>query len=271
MRLNTFLIEHSQETSELDEETKTIVHERAKERLKQMTFYATGSSCLRARILGYFGEEAQPRCGNCSVCTAPDKEKDVTREAGLIISGVISMQGRYGKAMVAKVLAGSRDERIRERGLSRLSAFGSLRHIGEEGVRMMIDELIIDGALEVTQGDYPRLKAGPGAREVLLGDEPVRMALPGSAAERQTRLPGMKPAVDKRLVARLSELRKRIAQEQHVPPFIIFTNATLKDMAIKRPKTRAAMLRVDGVGEGKMERYGDAFIRAIARYEEEEA
>ena len=268
VRLNQFLIEHSQDESELDAQTQQVVAERAKERLRQMTFYATGSGCLRTRILSYFGERpARVRCGNCSGCLSAAQERDVTREAGQIVSGIMAMQGRYGKALTAKVLVGAKDERIRARGLDRLSAFGCLRAEGEENVRAMIDELIVDEVLEVTEGEYPLLRPGPRAREALLGDEPIRMTLPDAQDSRETRRRvTQKRTVDKALLVRLTALRRRIAEEQHVPPFIIFTNATLRDMADKRPRTRAAMLRVDGVGTGKLERYGDAFLREIAAY-----
>lgn len=273
VRLNTFLIEHSMEDSELDEQTQKIVMERAKERLKHMTFYATTGGCLRARILTYFGEKPEKlRCDNCSNCLAAAQERDVTREAGKIVAGVMALNGKYGKAVSAKVLAGRRDERIRERGLDKLSVFGSLKSEGEENIRLMIDELIIDEVLELTEGQYPLLKAGPRAREVLLGDEPIRMTLAArDMPQANARRVSAKVSVDKKLLSRLSALRREIAEAQHVPPFIIFTNATLRDMANKRPKNRREMLRVDGVGENKMERYGSAFIREIEAYEEAEA
>lgn len=270
VRLNTFLIEHAQENSQLDEETRQIVTERAKERLKQMTFYATGNGCLRARILSYFGEQPEsPRCGNCSACLMQSRERDVTREAGRIVAGVMVLQGKYGKALVAKVLAGGKDERIRAKGLDKLTVFGSMKGEGEETIREMIDELIAYEVLETTDGQYPLLKPGPRAREALLGDEPIRMTLHGREETQRGNRVSMKPAVDKGLFSRLSALRRRIAEEQHVPPFIIFTNATLRDMAVKRPRNRREMLRVAGVGEGKMERYGDMFLRVICEYLEE--
>ena len=270
VRLNTFLIEHSQENSQLDEQSQQVVMERAKERLKQMTFYATGSGCLRARMLRYFGETpASPRCGNCSCCLAADRERDVTREAGQIVAAVLAMQGRYGKALVAKVLAGKRDERIRERGLDKLSAFGCLKDESEENIRLMIDELIMNEALMTTDGQYPLLKPGPRARETLRGDEPVRMTLNERSSAPSARRVQQKAVADKALLARLIALRRGIAEEQHVPPFIIFTNATLRDMAVKCPRSREEMLRVDGVGDNKMARYGYTFLREIRAYLDE--
>ena len=270
VRLNTFLIEHSQENSQLDEQSQQVVMERAKERLKQMTFYATGSGCLRARMLRYFGETpASPRCGNCSCCLAADRERDVTREAGQIVAAVLAMQGRYGKALVARVLAGKRDERIRERGLDKLSAFGCLKDESEENIRLMIDELIMNEALKTTDGQYPLLKPGPRARETLRGDEPVRMTLNERSSAPSARRVQQKAVADKALLARLIALRRGIAEEQHVPPFIIFTNATLRDMAVKCPRSREEMLRVDGVGDNKMARYGYTFLREIRAYLDE--
>ena len=273
VRLNTFLIDHAQDMSQMDEQTRQVVTARAKERLRQMTFYATGGGCLRAKILQYFGEKVEkPFCGNCSGCMAREGERDVSRQAGQIVAAVIAMNGRYGKATVARVLCGQADARLRERGLDKLSAFGSMKAEGEANVRAMIDELIAGDVLTVTEGDYPLLREGAYARDVLRGDMPIRMALlPTDAAPEIKRRVKQKEFVNKALYSRLSDLRKQIAMDQNVPPFIIFTNATLKDMAAKAPHTRAQMLRVAGVGEGKMQRYGDAFLREIAAYEEDEA
>ena len=192
----------------------------------------------------------------------------MTQEAGRIVACVLSMGGKYGKGTLVKVLLGERDEKIRERQLDKLSSFGCLRNEREFHLRTLIDELIMDEVLELTDGQYPLVKPGPRAREALLGDEPIRVSFPREEARQiQKSRVKMKPAVDKRLLAKLIEVRRRIAEEQHVPPFIIFTNATLKDMAIKRPKTRMEMLNVDGVGENKMERYGMRFMAAIQTYE----
>ena len=271
VHLNTFLIDHAQENGQLDSETQKIVTDRAKERLKQMTYYATTSGCLRTRILSYFGEKPEnARCGNCSGCMQAQKERDVTREAGRIVACVLALGGKYGKALTAKVLAGERTERIRERELDKLSVYGSLKAEGEENIRTMIDELIMDEVLEVTDGKYPLLKAGPRAREALLGDEPIRMTLAKrDAAPAPRRRIMVKQTADKELLRRLNSLRRLLAEEQHVPPFVIFTNATLRDMAAKCPQTRQQMLRVDGVGEKKLERYGDVFLREIREYMDE--
>ena len=272
VRLNNFLIEHSMEASELDEQTQAVVLDRARERLRQMTFYATTTGCLRTKILRYFGETPKKaHCGNCSACMTGMSERDVTRQAGQIVSCAIALKGRFGKGTLVSVLLGREDARVRDKELDRLSAFGCLRDEGEGNVRTMIEELVADEALTVTEGEYPRVKAGPRAMELLRGDEPVHMTLgePGSAAPRERRVQQKLP-VDKALFSRLAALRREIAEEQHVPPFIIFTNATLRDMAQKRPGTRAEMLRVAGMGTGKYDRYGRAFLDEIERYQMEQ-
>ncbi len=269
VRLARFLIEHSTEDSQLDEQTQQVVLERAYERLRQMTFYATVSGCLRAKILKYFGETpARDNCGNCSGCLTQLQERDVTREAGLIVACVIAMRGRFGKGVVARVLVGKKTPRISKLELDKLSSFGCLRTMSQTMVREMIDEMIACEMLEQTGGEYPLLKAGPRAREALRGDEPIRMALheePEKVSKKRRRT----RRSDSPLYERLAALRRRIADEQHVPPFVIFANATLHDMAERVPTNRAAMLRVAGVGERKMERYGEAFLAEIRRYEEE--
>ncbi len=272
VRLNTYLIEHAQSDAPMDEKTRQAVQSNAKERLRQMTFYATSRSCLRARILEYFGEKpVWERCGNCSVCLAGIEQRDVTREAGQIVSAVIALGGRYGKALTAQMLSGKMNERVRSKGLNTNKSFGILAQEGEDNVRAIIDELIACEALQVTGGEYPLLKPGPRAREVLRGDEPIRIPLkPRGASNMPRGAKNVRPAVNERLFARLSALRRRIASEQRVPPFIIFSNMTLRDMAVKRPATREEMLRVDGVGEWKFAHYGSAFLAEIARFEEED-
>ena len=170
VRLNSFLIDHAQDASQLDEQTRQIVGDRAKERLKWMTFYATRGGCLRTKILEYFGEKPQKTyCGNCSGCLAREEERDVTRQAGMIVALVLLLDGRYGKETLAKILCGRTDEKIRERGLDKLTAFGCMKAEGEGNVRLMIDELIAMDALSVKEGKYPLLQTGEAAREFLRG------------------------------------------------------------------------------------------------------
>ena len=149
----------------------------------------------------------------------------------MIVALVTLLNGRYGKATIAAVLCGQKDAKIRERGLDKLTAFGCMKAEGEGNVRLMIDELIAQDALSVTNGKYPLLGTGEAAREFLRGDSPVRMTLlPTDAAPELKSRVRQKKFTDSALFTRLSNLRRAIAAEQTVPPFVIFTNATLRDM-----------------------------------------
>lgn len=263
--LANYLIEHSLDSSALDIETARNVRAQAEERLRQMVYYCTGRGCLRNRILSYFGEATtETYCGNCSACLAAKGEQDVTREAGQIVSLVMALNGRYGRTMVASILSGKQNERIISAGLNEHSAFGALAAMGEGNIYAIIDELIASDVLAQTSGEYPCLIAGHYAKDVLSGDWPVR--IPIDRGGQEVPIPKHKEEESEALFRILSKLRLAIAREQRVPPFVIFSNATLKDMARRKPRNRSEMLRVNGVGENKMRRYGDTFLTTISFY-----
>ena len=287
VRLQQFFIEHQQEQQEeggMPENVQKTVRERSEARLKEMTFYAVGRGCLRARILRYFGETAPEHCGNCSGCSAMATERDVTQEAQKAVSLVSMLNGRFGRTILTDVLLGRNTGKNRELELNRLSLFGALKGMGEPAVHALLDELVSSDVLAAKDGQYPTLRTGEHARALLRGDWPVILSLPGEEQrapkripepEAPARKPGRRldgtPAVEnvpEALYTRLSELRRRIAKEQHVPPFLIFTNMTLRDMALKRPRSMEAMRRVSGVGEHKLERYGSAFLSEVLAWEE---
>ncbi|MBQ8095147.1 MAG: DNA helicase RecQ [Clostridia bacterium] len=263
--LANYLIEHSLDNAALDIETARNVREQADERLRQMVYYCTGRGCLRNRILSYFGEvTTETYCGNCSACLSRKGEQDVTREAGQIVSLVMALNGRYGRTMVASILCGKQNERIISAGLNQHSAFGALASMGEGNIYAIIDELLASDVLSQTAGDYPCLVAGHYAKDVLSGDWLVRIPL--DRGGRQVAIPKHKEEESEALFRILSKLRLAIAREQRVPPFVIFSNATLKDMAKRKPRNRSEMLRVNGVGENKMRRYGETFLTTISFY-----
>ena len=286
VRLQRFFLDKQEEESELNPETRKTVRLHAEARLREMTFYATGSGCLRERILKYFGESAGP-CGHCGNCLAADSGiltgrvfADVSDAARQAVSLVASLNGRYGEQMISDVLKGKDLPSIRQRNLHLHSLYGSLGWMARSDIHALLKELLAIGALAVSAGPYPTLRTGERAQDVLNRAE-VRLALSDRSAKKLVkavepglRLDGTRPQTADRgerlLYIRLSELRKRVAKEQKAPPFIIFSNVTLQDMAKKRPHTREEMLRVTGVGEGKMQRYGAAFLREIRDWEEEQ-
>ncbi|MDR3324361.1 MAG: DNA helicase RecQ [Spirochaetaceae bacterium] len=248
------------------------------ELLKYMTFYATGADCLRESILRYFGEEAPRFCGNCSNCTNGFDHKDITLEARKIISCVYRMRERgrsFGKAMIVDVLRGSRSQKVIAAGLETLSTHNIMNDTGAHQLRHMIDHLIDRGCLAISGDEYPVVALGPRYREALAEGAAVTMMLPKEAAPKPA-LSGFGAGVsssvvpfDDALFQRLRDMRARLARQASVPAYIVFTDATLRDMAGKQPTSPETFLRVSGVGRAKAEKYGPLFIKAIEEWKKE--
>jgi ATP-dependent DNA helicase RecQ len=262
VRINSYLITNSVSEEEKRDE-KQIRHNL--ELLKQMTFYATTSDCLRAYFLSYFGEAAPHYCGNCSNCLTRYENVDVTLEARKILSCVYRLKERgrlLGKTMVINILRGSRDKKILNAKLDTLSTWGIMADSSPHRARLIIDHLIDRGYLQLQGEEYPVLSLSPRFREIIAGKTPLTLMLP-----REPELSGdpRPPAgeEDEALLARLKELRKDIAREARVPAYIIFSDAALRDMCRKRPASPSGFLEISGVGPAKLEKYGDAFIALI--------
>ena len=272
VRLNAFLIEKEEENPLLTEEQARAVREGMREGLRRMARYCTTGDCLRGYILRYFGEKAGERCGNCSNC---DEENQRTVDAGedarAAIRCVQELGERYGRTLVQEVLRGSGAARVQALGLQHCASFGALRGRALPAVRALLDALLDREALESSGGEYPVLRLGPRAQEILDG-APVRLRVRDEAPQEEAsrrrrdaqRAPGGE-AVDEALLAELKALRNRLAAEAHVPAYVVFSDATLRDMCAKRPATPEEFLEVSGVGEYKLRRYGREFLRVLRR------
>ena len=272
VRLNAFLIEKEEENPLLTEEQARAVRDGLREGLRRMARYCTTGDCLRGYILRYFGEKAGERCGNCSNC---DEENQRTVDAGedarAAIRCVQELGERYGRTLVQEVLRGSGAARVQALGLQHCASFGALRGRALPAVRALLDALLDREALESSGGEYPVLRLGPRAQEILDG-APVRLRVRDEAPQEEAsrrrrdaqRAPGGE-AVDEALLAELKALRNRLAAEAHVPAYVVFSDATLRDMCAKRPATPEEFLEVSGVGEYKLRRYGKEFLRVLRR------
>ncbi|MDR1469617.1 MAG: DNA helicase RecQ [Spirochaetaceae bacterium] len=271
---NRFLIANSHE----DEERDPVLIEHNLELLKQMTFYATTNECLRARILAYFGESAPHYCGNCSNCNAEFESVDVTIEAQKIVSCVYRMEQmgrRFGKSMIVDVLRGSKNEKIKTAGLNKLSTHGIMAGANVQRVRTIIDYLVDEGYLAVSGNEFPVVLKTARSGEVIFEKKPLSMMLAKEKPEEKAGLVSPVRAetsadstdrINEMLFATLRDLRTRLAKEAGVPSYIVFSDATLRDMCRKQPETRDEFLMVSGVGAVKAEKYADAFIAAIKGY-----
>lgn len=261
VRTNRFLIEHSDGNMNLTEEEQKRVRERDLERLKEMTYYCTIRTCLREYMLRYFGETAPNFCGNCSNCRANFETVDVTLEAQKILSCVRRAGERYGAQMIVNILRGSKNERVLAAGLDTLSTYGIMAEESERRVRDILAFLQTAGFLIQTDGEYPVLKLAPGAAGVLFHGERVEMFL--AREEERPRAEKADGPENHILYEALRRLRARLAREQHIPAYHVFTDATLHDMCRREPRSEAEFLQVSGVGEAKLARYGEDFIELI--------
>lgn len=269
---NRFLIENSENmNSDFTEEMRLAVKQKDLERLKFMTYYCNTDDCMREYILKYFGEGAANYCGNCSNCKTAFETIDVTLEAQKILSCVFRIAQKnksFGKTMILDILFGKKTERIVNLGLDSISTFGIMSDIAAHKVRRILDYLVQNEYLTVSDDEYPVLGLAERSREILYDKSKIEMKFPRETVQdkRQSTLSSVSNSSDKELFSLLRSLRAQYAANAHVPAYVIFTDATLREMCRRLPQTREELLAVSGVGNAKLERYGDAFIEVIKEY-----
>ncbi len=279
---NQFLIDHAEENEELDKETMLAIKQKDRELLKQMTFYCHTMDCLRAYILRYFGEKADNYCGNCGNCNENFETVDVTVEAQKILSCVKRLNERFGVKMIVDTLRGKNTQRIVQLRLDKQATYGILATDSESRVRDIINHLQLHGYIRTTEDEYPVLALTPSAIDVLRGEttlimkivreeERVLKAKNGKASTKKSKSDRSGAHPHQELFAKLKQLRSKLAQEQEVPAFVVFSDATLHDMCARLPKTQLEFLDVSGVGHAKLTKYGDEFLEVILLYCEEHA
>ncbi len=269
-----YLILNSQDNESLTEEEQDILRRRDLERLDRMTGYCKTAGCLRSYLLEYFGEEAPGECGSCGNCQKGLESRDITIEARKILSAVARAQRKYrrgiGIGSIVLMLSGSREQKVTRLGLDRLSTYGIMKDVDRGLIRDYMDFLVQEGYL-CTEGDeYPVVRLEEKARGVLSGEEQVTYRyrktektdnIPAAGADLQEGGP---------LYEELRALRRQLAQEAKIPPYMIFSNAALEDMARRRPRDMAGFLMVSGVGEVKAKKYGKAFLQKLRAWDERE-
>ncbi|HDR7660065.1 DNA helicase RecQ [Bacillus wiedmannii] len=227
------------------------------EKLQNMTDYCHSEQCLQSFILQYFGEEPKEDCGRCGNCTDDRESIDVTRESQMVLSCMIRTNQRFGKQMIAQVLTGSKNKKVIEFNFHTLPTYGLLSNRSVKEVSEFIEFLISDELIAVEHGTYPTLKVTEKGKEVLLGKENVL---------RKERVETRQIVQDHPLFEVLREVRKEIAQGEGVPPFVIFSDQTLKDMCAKMPQSDSELLTVKGIGEHKLVKYGSHFLQAVQHF-----
>ncbi|MCL2351065.1 MAG: ATP-dependent DNA helicase [Firmicutes bacterium] len=245
-------------------------------RLTQIEWYCKTAECLRRYILDYFGDTEAMACDNCGNCRAERKMADVTVEAQKILSCVCRMNRGYGITTVIDVLRGAKSEKLSRLGLDSIKTYGAMADKSAGEIRLIADFLLQGGYLRSMGGEYPVVKVAEKGNSVLFDGEKVFMPVleEGSAESDLDRILGKRPSLKKKaeaaraavntgLLAALKELRLKIAHEENVPAFVIFSDATLVDMCARMPSNEEEMLGVSGVGQVKLAKYGAAFLNVL--------
>ncbi|MFP5107429.1 DNA helicase RecQ [Neobacillus sp. C211] len=248
VQIQRFLIDQSSDRSRITQELA---------KLQQMVDYCHTENCLQEFILKYFGETETEPCGRCGNCLDTRTSIDVTKEAQMVMSCVIRMGQRFGKTITAQVLTGSKNKKVTEMGFDRLPTYGIMKDRSSKDVSDFIEFLISQELIAIEQGQFPTLFVSPKGKDILLGREQVH---------RRETVQVKQVAKDDPLFEVLREVRKQIAESEKVPPFVIFSDAALKDMCAKLPKSTEDFLQVSGVGELKLKKYGLEFIQAIRTF-----
>jgi len=240
-------------------------------KLQAMIGLAESLTCRRRVLLGYFGEELATDCGNCDICLNPPETFDASVAAQKVLSCVYRVGERFGVKHVVDVLRGADTERIRTLGHDRLSTYGIGAEMDTAQWSSITRQLIHRGYLIQDIASYSVLKLTRKARPVLRGEESLELARPRISEKRTKRRKSPKTAenlapADMELFEALRELRKELADEQGVPPYVIFGDVTLVQMSRDRPSTEEELLEITGVGQVKLERHGDEFLAAIANF-----
>ena len=243
-----FLIDQSQDESRIPSELV---------KLQSMIDYCHTEVCLQKFIITYFGEMDAVRCGRCANCTDTRESSDVTEDVQKVLSCVIRMGQRFGKTMIAQVLTGSRNKKVLEFGFNKLSTYGIMKNRSAKDVSDFIEFIISESYLGVENGQFPTIYVSEQGKDILTGKVNVF---------RKVSLVTKQITKDSPLFEQLRALRRQLAQDAGIPPFVVFSDKTLQDMVVKMPMTEEAFLEVNGVGQAKLERYGEAFMKEIKAY-----
>jgi ATP-dependent DNA helicase RecQ len=235
--------------------------------------YCEAVDCRRVALLGYFGEQTRP-CGNCDVCLVPPTVIDGTELGQKVLSTVVRTGERFGAGHIVDCLTGKATDRIVALGHDRLSTFGIGADRKPAEWRAVIRQLVASGFLDIDFAGFGGLSVSGRGRRLLRGEEAVRLRTDSlrraGGRVRKVRKETEVSAADDGLLQRLKELRLELARERNVPPYVIFHDATLVELASRRPVTREAFAEVHGVGARKLEHFADPFLATICRHAAEE-
>lgn len=270
--INRLLLEHK-EMTDLSPEELATVKERDMQRLQSMERYCYTTECLRNYILKYFGEKPEKPCGDCGNCLHTFETLDMTDAAKQIINCVYESRQRFGKTIIIDTVAGAKTARLAEIGAVNYKSYGVLALTNKKLIRRLVEQMVAEGYLRV--GDYQVVKLGnfqalkdPETTVMVKITDDDKLPQRAEKPKKKTNGKDALTAAGFKLFDKFRELRLQIAREENMPPYIIFSDKTLIDMAVKMPRSKSEMLEVSGVGENKYGKYGERFLRVIEEMDE---
>lgn len=265
--INRLLLEHK-EMTDLSPEELATVKERDMQRLQSMERYCYTTECLRNYILKYFGEKPKKPCGDCGNCLHTFETLDMTDAAKQIINCVYESRQRFGKTIIIDTVAGAKTARLAEIGAVNYKSYGVLASTNKKLIRRLVEQMVAEGYLRV--GDYQVVKLGnfqalkdPETTVMVKITDDDKLPQRAEKTKKKTNGKDALTTAGFKLFDKFRELRLQIAREENMPPYIIFSDKTLINMAVKMPRSKSEMLEVSGVGENKYGKYGERFLRVI--------
>ena len=270
--INRGLLEHK-EMPELDFADRQTVRERDMQRLQSMEGYCYTTECLRNYILKYFGENPKKPCEDCGNCLREFETLDMTDAAKKIINCVYEARGRYGKSIIMDTVLGAKTARLEEVGAIHYKSYGVLSDANKKLLRRLIEQMILEKYLVV--GNYQVIKMGdisplkdPETKVLVKITDEDKLPAKQEKAKKKSKGTESLTSAGYRLFDKLRALRLEIARKENMPPYIVFNDKTLIDMAVRVPSSRQEMLAVSGVGEHKYMKYGERFLAEIEAFVE---
>ena len=262
VRTAQFLIEHGESREELDAETAERLRERDMLRLRKMVGYCRTRGCLRQYILQYFGETAPDTCDTCWNCLHNFEEVDIGREARAILRCVMETGQHFGVSVIAETLCGAESDKVRKYHMDEEATYGLLRDMTQKEVRDRIRFLIDEGVLALSPGPYPVVLLGERAEDAVLGGLYMRTVKEERPSVRRP-VPEELDGAQAELFGRLRALRARLARRQGIPAYAVFSDKTLRELAVVRPRTLEELKSVSGIGDAKARKYGKQVLEEI--------
>ena len=262
VRTAQFLIEHGESREELDAETAERLRERDMLRLRKMVGYCRTRRCLRQYILQYFGETAPDTCDTCWNCLQDFAEVDIGREARAILRCVMETGQHFGVSVIAETLCGAESDKVRKYHMDEEATYGLLRDMTQKEVRDRIRFLIDEGVLALSPGPYPVVLLGERAEDAVLGGLYMRTVKEERPSVRRP-VPEELDGAQAELFGRLRALRARLARRQGIPAYAVFSDKTLRELAVVRPRTLEELKSVSGIGDAKARKYGKQVLEEI--------